>query len=145
VTTRGQRCRRGAQGQSGAYLEQDHAVPPSVYYQKRKLEIASFYAFGKILIVIESFADKLTENIWRGQETKKLPRALQEDARDVLRILNNIKAITDLSSMPGLRSHKLVGNRKGLWSVRVNAQWRLTFFWDEDRKVLTRVCFEDYH
>lgn len=95
--------------------------------------------------MIESFADKTTEKIWRGELVKKLPVSLQNDARDVLRLLNNITSIPDLSFMPGLRPHKLVGNRNGAWSVRVNAQRRVTFFWDDDRKVLTQVCMEDYH
>jgi len=95
--------------------------------------------------MIESFADKTTEAIWNGVLAKKLPRALQEDARDILRLLNNISAVADLTFMPALRPHKLVGDRKGVWSVRVNAQWRITFFWNEERQALTQVRLEDYH
>ena len=36
--------------------------------------------------MIESFADKNAELIWKGELAKKLPRDIQEDARDVLRI-----------------------------------------------------------
>ncbi len=31
---------------------------------------------------------------------------------------------------PGNRWEKLVGDRAGQWSIRVNAQWRLCFRWD---------------
>lgn len=95
--------------------------------------------------MIESFAGKITEKIWKGEVVKKLPHELQEDTRDVLRVLNNIDAIEDLSFMLHLRPHKLVGDRKGVWSVRVNAKWRITFLWEERRKALTQVCLEDYH
>eukprot|EP01031_Cornospumella_fuschlensis_P010941 gene10941-13382_t len=46
-------------------------------------------------------------------------------------MLNNIKSIEDLYVMPSLRPHKLVGDRKGTWSVRVTGPWRVTFLWDE--------------
>jgi len=41
--------------------------------------------------MIESFADKNATLIWKGEYAKKLPRDMQEDARDLLRILNEIK------------------------------------------------------
>ena len=39
--------------------------------------------------------------------------------------------------------HELKGDRQGTWSVKVNANWRLTFrFEDEDAILLN---YEDYH
>jgi proteic killer suppression protein len=30
-------------------------------------------------------------------------------------------------ALPGLRSHRLTGDRKGTWSVNVSGNWRITF------------------
>jgi proteic killer suppression protein len=46
-------------------------------------------------------------------------------------------------NLPGLRLHSLSGHRKGIWSVKVNGNWRITFeFRGEDAYV---VDYEDYH
>jgi toxin HigB-1 len=45
--------------------------------------------------------------------------------------------------IPGYRLHPLKGNRAGVWSVTVSANWRLTFqFFDGNVYVLD---YEDYH
>ena len=45
--------------------------------------------------------------------------------------------------LPGLNLHELKGNRKGMWSVKVSGNWRITFkFEDGDVHV---VDYEDYH
>ena len=45
--------------------------------------------------------------------------------------------------LPGLKLHKLAGRRKGIWSVWVSGNWRVTFrFSDKDAEV---VDYEDYH
>jgi proteic killer suppression protein len=45
--------------------------------------------------------------------------------------------------LPGLRLHELTGNKKGIWSVVVNGNWRITFrFGGKEPKV---VNYEDYH
>jgi proteic killer suppression protein len=44
---------------------------------------------------------------------------------------------------PGSRLHELKGNRKGVWSVTVQANWRITFrFENGDAEI---VNYEDYH
>ena len=46
-------------------------------------------------------------------------------------------------ALPGLNLHQLIGDRKGIWSVRVSGNWRVTFkFEGED---VTDVDYEDYH
>ncbi len=60
-------------------------------------------------------------------------------------ILGRLHASTEPKDMnlPGLNLHELVGKRKGIWSVKVNGNWRITFeFRGEDVYV---VDYEDYH
>lgn len=46
-------------------------------------------------------------------------------------------------NLPGLPLHPLVGNREGIWSVKVSGNWRVTFrFVGEHAEV---VNYEDHH
>lgn len=45
--------------------------------------------------------------------------------------------------LPGLNLHELGGDRRGIWSVKVSGNWRVTFrFEGEDA---SDVDYEDYH
>lgn len=44
---------------------------------------------------------------------------------------------------PNWRLHELSGKLTGHWSVRVNGNWRLTFFFDG--KDVELVDYQDYH
>ncbi len=45
--------------------------------------------------------------------------------------------------LPGLNLHELTDNRKGIWSVKVSGNWRITFkFQGVDADI---VNYEDYH
>jgi proteic killer suppression protein len=46
-------------------------------------------------------------------------------------------------NMPGWDLHKLTGNLRGHWSVKVNANWRMTFTFEGENAVL--VDYRDYH
>lgn len=60
-------------------------------------------------------------------------------------ILARLDASTNAQDMnlPGLYLHKLTGNRSGIWSVKVNANWRVTFKFVGENAEL--VDYEDYH
>jgi len=89
------------------------------------------------------FADKRTAAIFNGVVVKKMDRSLQEAARVKLVILNNAVQVDDLRLPPSNRREKLSGDRKDLWSFRVNRQWRLCFRWvDGDAFDVELV---DYH
>lgn len=45
--------------------------------------------------------------------------------------------------LPGYNFHALTGNRKGFYSIVVNANWRLTFSFEGSHAIL--VNYEDYH
>ena len=60
-------------------------------------------------------------------------------------ILGRLNASTSPKDMdlPGLQLHELGGKRKGIWSVWVSGNWRVTFcFKDKDADI---VDYEDYH
>ncbi|MFT3889077.1 MAG: type II toxin-antitoxin system RelE/ParE family toxin [Arachnia sp.] len=79
--------------------------------------------------MIRSFGSKDAERIWHEQYVKRVDRNVQ---RAVLRKLELIHAASDLEDLripPGNRLERLVGDRRGQHSIRVNAQWRLCFVW----------------
>lgn len=45
--------------------------------------------------------------------------------------------------MPGWDLHKLAGDLKGHWAVKVSGNWRLTFTFDGEDAIL--VDYLDYH
>jgi proteic killer suppression protein len=46
-------------------------------------------------------------------------------------------------NLPGLDFHNLAGDNKGRYAVKVSANWRITFGWEEEDAI--QVDFEDYH
>jgi len=61
------------------------------------------------------------------------------------RILSNLDVAESPDDMdfPGYRLHELGGSRKGIWSITVQANWRITFRFIGTNIEL--VNYEDYH
>jgi len=79
--------------------------------------------------VLRSFADKDTERIWRREPVRRLDQTTQRAALRKLLILDAAETLADLRVPPGNRLEKLVGDRAGQYSIRVNQQWRVCFRW----------------
>ena len=60
-------------------------------------------------------------------------------------ILGRLQASTNPTDMnlPGLKLHELKGRRKGVWSVSVSKNWRITFKFEGPDEL--DVNYEDYH
>ena len=79
--------------------------------------------------MIRSFADQETEKIFYRRFSRKLPPEIQRNARRKLEVLNVAKVLEDLRVPPGNRLEKLVGDRAGQHSIRINQRWRICFLW----------------
>lgn len=93
--------------------------------------------------MIKSFGDKETELVWLGTFSPKLPHDIQATARRKLRMIHNAQDLKDLRIPPANRLEKLSGNLKGLYSIRINQQWRILFRWE--RGHAGDVQITDYH
>ncbi len=93
--------------------------------------------------MIKSFANRETERVWNGEFSSKLPNEIQPIARRKLRMLNNAQTINDMRIPPSNRLEKLKGELKGIYSIRINKQWRITFKWEAQNA--EQVKIEDYH
>lgn len=79
--------------------------------------------------MLQSFADKDTERVWRRQRSRRLDATVQRAALRKLLILDAAETIGDLRIPPGNRLERLAGDRAGQYSIRVNDQWRICFRW----------------
>jgi toxin HigB-1 len=93
--------------------------------------------------VIDSFKDKDTKKIWNEIYSKRFPKDVQRIGLRKLILLHRSKDVNDLRIPPGNRLEQLSGDRKGQYSIRINAQWRICFFWNNG--VASEVEITDYH
>jgi toxin HigB-1 len=93
--------------------------------------------------MINSFGSKETEKIWNGDRVKNLPQEIQQIGRRKLRMLNNSQNIMDLKVPPSNKLDKLSGKMSGLYSIRINDQWKIVFKWDDGNS--SDVTIMDYH
>lgn len=92
--------------------------------------------------MIRSFKDKGLRRFAEKGDTSKL--SVQKADR-ITRLLTRLDLATTPAEMnlPGWRFHELTGERKGVFSVTVSGNWRLTFRWDGLDAI--DVDLEDYH
>jgi toxin HigB-1 len=92
--------------------------------------------------MIKSFKHKGLERLF----TKGSASGVQADyAGRITLMLDAIDAAEQVNELdlPGFRLHRLKGDKRNLWSVRVSANWRITFeFKKGDAYILD---LEDYH
>jgi proteic killer suppression protein len=93
--------------------------------------------------MIESFRDSETERLFRRERRTKFARPLQRSALRKLLLLDAAEALADLRVPPGNRLEKLVGDRAGQYSIRINDQWRICFRWEGGNPWDVEIV--DYH
>ena len=78
-------------------------------------------------------------------DRRELPQDHVAKITDILAFLIDIEHIDEVLDLRKYRPHRLTGDRAGTYSLRVSANWRLTFRHDTDTNELYDVDFEDYH
>jgi proteic killer suppression protein len=92
--------------------------------------------------MIKSFKHKGLEKFYESGSTKGIQANHARKLRMQLAALDTAQTIEDMD-IPGDRVHQLTGSRKGIWSITVNANWRLTFEFTEGN--IHILNYEDYH
>jgi proteic killer suppression protein len=80
------------------------------------------------------FQEGVTPREWRSIETVALRK---------LDMLDAATSLLDLRSPPGNRLERLLGDRKGEYSIRINDQDRLCFRWTDEGAEDVEIV--DYH
>jgi len=93
--------------------------------------------------MIRSFRDRETERVFGRERAGRFDRTLQRAALRKLLILDAAETLNDLRIPPGNRLEKLVGNRAGQHSIRINDQWRVCFRWSNGDAFDVEIT--DYH
>ena len=97
--------------------------------------------------MIQSFRDRGTADIFDGKDSgaarKCCPRSLWDIARRKLDQINQIREVGELSVPPGNRLERLRGDLKHLFSIRINRQFRICFYWEDGHAY--EIEIRDYH
>lgn len=79
---------------------------------------------------IQGFRSKALQRFFDNRDARKLPAQHVERIAWLLEILDAPDALRVLRKRQTWRLHRLAGDRKRVWSVRVSACLRLTFRYD---------------
>lgn len=93
--------------------------------------------------MIRSFKNSDTEKVWKREYVRRFGPELQRAAQKKLRLVNAASELNSLRVPPGNHLEKLVGNRAGQYSVRINGQFRICFVWTENGAEDVEIT--DYH
>ena len=92
--------------------------------------------------MIKSFTHKGLEDFFYEGTTKGIQVKHAERLRNILDLLDYAEAVRDMN-FPSSGLHQLKGKSKGIWSVKVSGNWRLTFRFECGNAYV--VNYEDYH
>ncbi len=94
---------------------------------------------------IRNFLHKGLRRLYEDDNAKGVPSAAADKLRKMLFVLENLRSPEQLQTLGAWKAHQLTGSRKGVWSLHVTANWRLTFWIDADEPALCDLNLEDYH
>ena len=95
-----------------------------------------------MIIMIKSFQDKETENVFDGKKSKKFC-SIQAIAKRKLDMIHFAFSEQDLIVPPANRFEHLKGNLKGYCSIRINDQYRIIFKFKNGQAYNVQII--DYH
>lgn len=93
--------------------------------------------------MIESYGDRETRKLFEREPSRRLPEDIRRVAFRKLRMLHRATTLDDLRVPPGNHLELLEGDRKGQYSIRINDQWRICFFWRNGNAYGVEIV--DYH
>ena len=92
--------------------------------------------------MITSFQCSDTKALFYGRRVARFANIATTSLRK-LAMLNRAATLDDLRVPPGNRLEKLSGDREGQYSIRINDQWRICFYFDAGNA--SDVEIVDYH
>jgi len=93
-------------------------------------------------MAIKSFRCTQTQALFNGTRVRQFVN-IETVAMRKLAMLQRAYRLDDLRTPPNNRLEALKGNRRGQYSIRINDQWRVCFFWTE--RGAEQVEIVDYH
>jgi len=84
-------------------------------------------------------------NLLQDQRPVGVPAAYLDKIQKMLSFLEVIGTIEELRAVTFWRVHQLSGDRKGVFSMTISRNWRMTFRLDDDQTTILDLDLEDYH
>lgn len=92
--------------------------------------------------MIESFRHKGLKRLHEKGDRSGLSASMVPRIEEILSVLDAAETVQE-ADIPGYRLHPLTGDLKGFWSIRVTANWRIVFRFEEGEA--REVDLTDYH
>lgn len=92
--------------------------------------------------MIRSFRHRGLKRLYEQGDGRRLRADQRDRITDVLFHLDQAQRPGDLD-LPGYRLHPLKGDQKGIWSVTISGNWRITFRFEDGDAF--EVDLVDYH
>jgi toxin HigB-1 len=92
--------------------------------------------------MIKTFKHKGLKTFFETGNTKGIQSIHSKKLKMRLIALDTAFEIEDIN-LPGFNLHQLQGDKEGIWSIRVNGNWRITFRFENGDVYI--VNYEDYH
>lgn len=92
---------------------------------------------------IRNFAHKSLKKLYLEDDPKGLAPEAVDKLRAMLTFLQDMQDPEKLRAFPLWKAHQLTGDRKGVWTLHVTRNWRLTF--QIKNGEILDVNYEDYH
>ena len=93
---------------------------------------------------IHSFAHEGLKRLYEEGNAKGVPPDSANKLRKMLAFLDAMQDADELRTLAAWKAHLMTGDRKGVWSLSVTRNRRLTF-WIDDEPQICDLNLEDYH
>lgn len=110
----------------------------------------SLYGFTLFLLVwsgmiIRNVRHKGLRRLLEEGDRSGVPADAAPKLRRILSFLTQITHEDELHLAASWKAYQLTGDRKGIWSLHVTKNWRLTFGIDQAAIEIIDLDYEDYH
>jgi len=97
------------------------------------------------MVKIRNFVHKGLKRLYEEDSAKGVPPDTVDKLRKMLAFLDDMQDPEELRSLPVWKAHVLTGDRKGVWSLSVTRNRRMTFRVDATEQEICNINLEDYH
>jgi toxin HigB-1 len=80
-----------------------------------------------------------------ADDASGLQPAVVSKVRRIISFLEDMEREEELRTVPSWKAHLLTGDRKGVWSLFVTKNWRITLRIDQTQIEIIDLNYEDYH
>lgn len=98
-----------------------------------------------IAMRIRNVIHKGLRNFIEEDNSAGLQPAVINKLRKIVTFLQDMEHEDELRNVLVWKAHQLTGNKKGMWSLFVTKNWRITFEIDKNEIEIFDLNYEDYH